>query len=154
MRLSLQIALLCASVALVGAQIPRRAFGFRARPAPRSVPGAALLELDEATFTLLRRRVLASSLQAASSWNEGATDREIGAFALEETLPPPALLAVDEGYQRAELSFGGDVAPARVPIKPASLAAGALDGLPPPASEPRRPQSDLLDLGAYQSLDL
>lgn len=151
MRLSVQIALLGASAALVMAQVPGRVFRFSPKSPTELVPGASLVELDDATFTRLRRRVLASSAQSLR-WSEGATDREIGAFALEETLPPPSPLPLNEGFARTVFTGEGVAVSLRKPIKPASFAAPEMTTLPPSAADPVRSAADLLDLDSYSSL--
>lgn len=151
MRMSTQMALLCVSAALVAAQIPRRAFQFRPNPEPMFAPSASFVEMDDAVFTDFRRRVLASSSQS-SRWNEGATDREIGAFALEDSLPPPVPLPMNEGFVRADMFAGGVSLPPREPIRPPSFAATAVTLPPPPAVESDSPSADVLDLDSYMSL--
>lgn len=150
MRMSMQIVILCASAALVAAQVPRKAFRFRPNHVPAFRPGASFVELDDAAFIRLRRQVLASST-GPRHWNEGASERDIDAFALEETMPPPSPMPMDEGFVRADFS-GVDIAvKSREPIRPPSFSANVVPPPPPDAADPVRPSADLLDLD-YPSL--
>ena len=156
MRWAFQMTVFAALILLFALQIPRQALFFRPVNPPAIHPFAAFVDMDDATYDRVMRRVrLADWSQPFRNWRDGLLDQMAGMSTLEDVPPPPAALSLAGTFAPAPAPRPSALSPLRPSLLPPSLAAPPL--APLPADDVKnvpavRRMDELMDLDSIETL--